>query len=87
MSYVACLLFVSCRNLVIGHTESIKEDVRVGTRVSFGHRKAKTMDLSQNLGQLRTQKGGNGGFESEPGSTSDTERRKETGRVRTCCKF
>ncbi|WP_335449436.1 hypothetical protein [Cytobacillus firmus] len=30
--------------------------MRVGTRVSFGHRKQETMELSPNLVQLRTQK-------------------------------
>ncbi|PAE26158.1 hypothetical protein CHI10_04205 [Bacillus sp. 7894-2] len=87
MSYVACLLFLFCRNWVIGHKESRKEDVRVGTRVSFGHRKAETMDLSRNLGQLRTQKGEKRPVESEPGATSDAERRKEAGRVRTWFNF
>ncbi|KAF0823830.1 hypothetical protein KIS1582_2333 [Cytobacillus firmus] len=51
--------------------------MRVGTRVSFGHRKAETVDLSRNPGQLRTQKAGTHGTESEPGGVSDTERRKE----------
>ncbi len=57
-------------------TKRRKTWVRVRTRVNFGHKKEETLDLSQNPGQLRTQKGGNPGFESEPGSTSDTERKK-----------
>lgn len=87
MSCGACLLFVSCRNLVIGNKESREEDVRVGTRVSFGHRKQETMELSPNRVQLRTQKGEKRPVESEPGASSDTKRRKEAGRVRTWRNF
>ncbi|MBG9451436.1 hypothetical protein ABE67_19685 [Cytobacillus firmus] len=45
------------------------------------------MDQSQNPGQLRTQTAGKPGFESEPGSTSDTKRRKTWIRVRTQVNF
>ncbi|MBG9451437.1 hypothetical protein ABE67_19690 [Cytobacillus firmus] len=57
-------------------TERRKTWIRVRTRSSFGHRKQKNVGQSQNPGQLRTQKGGKPGSESELRSTSDTERRK-----------
>ncbi|MBG9585963.1 hypothetical protein ABE26_02320 [Cytobacillus firmus] len=57
------------------------------TRVNFGHRKQKNVGQSQNPVELRTQKGGKPGSESEPGRASDTERRKTWIRVRTRSSF
>ena len=68
-------------------TERRKEPVVVGTRANFGHRKEKRAGQSQNPLQLRTQKGEKSQLESEPGSTSDTERRKEPVRVGTRVNF
>ncbi|XIH33532.1 hypothetical protein C1N70_14925 [Cytobacillus firmus] len=45
------------------------------------------MGQSPNPGQLRTQKGGNPGSESEPQSTSDTNSRKTWIRVRSRVSF
>jgi hypothetical protein len=40
-------------------TERRKTWIRVRTRVNFGHRKEENLDLSQNPGQLQTQKAEN----------------------------
>ncbi len=68
-------------------TERRKRSIRVRTRVNFGHRKEKRAGQSQNLVQLRTQKGERGASESEAWPTSDTERRKGQARVRTRANF
>ncbi|KML44178.1 hypothetical protein [Cytobacillus firmus] len=68
-------------------TESRKRSIRVRTPANFGHRKEKRASQSQNPGQLRTQKGEKSQLESELGSTSDTERRKEPVRVGTRSNF
>jgi hypothetical protein len=67
--------------------ERRKTWIKVRTRVNFGPRKEESLDQSQNPGQLRTQKGGKPGSKSEPGSTSDTKRRKTWIRVRTRVNF
>ncbi len=52
-------------------TERRKTWIRVRTQVNFGHRKEENLDLSQNLGQLQTQKAVKRRSESEPGPASE----------------
>jgi hypothetical protein len=65
-----------------------KEPVRVRTQANFGNKKEKRASQSQKkLLHLRTQKGEKIQSESEPRPTSDTKRRKEPVRVRSCSNF
>ncbi|MBG9588508.1 hypothetical protein ABE26_16030 [Cytobacillus firmus] len=68
-------------------TEKGKRTRRVRTRVNFGHRKGKMCPQSPNPGQLWTQEREIVPLESEPRSTSDTEKGKRTRRVRTRVNF
>ena len=52
-------------------TERRKPWIRVRTQVNFGHRKEENLDLSQNPGQLQTQKAVKRRSESEHGPASE----------------